>query len=342
MYVGNVSRHLIVFPDPNGPAALQNPANSSQTVRPFPDFGGTAYSNYAGKSSYNSLQTKLEKRMSNGLNFLATYTYSHALDDAPTPLGSTGDSGYRGALNILPIEADYSNSPFDTRHRVTFNGYYDLPWGTGRPHKFQSDILNEVVGGWSANLTFTAETGQPFTVGTNTTGPSGASAYALTVGNPFKAGGTPPPSNPNVTCAQKVKNKVNWYNPCAFANPPVGATISPGPNNGSYTTPQPGYAYPAYVTNTSDILTLLGGKRNSVYGPGYERINMSIFKSFPVWRETFVQFRADIFNVLNTPAYGQPSTANDNSNGGNITSPRSFQNFTPDARFIQFAAKYVF
>jgi hypothetical protein len=55
-----------------------------------------------------------------------------------------------------------------------------------------------------------------------------------------------------------------------------------------------------------------------------------------------LQFRTDIFNVLNTPAYGQPSVANNNSNGGQITTSRFFQSFTPDARFFQFSLKYVF
>jgi hypothetical protein len=69
---------------------------------------------------------------------------------------------------------------------------------------------------------------------------------------------------------------------------------------------------------------------------------MSIFKDFSTWREQQVEFRTDIFNVLNTPAYGQPSVTALNSNGGQITSPRSFQNYTPDARFFQFSLKYIF
>jgi hypothetical protein len=96
------------------------------------------------------------------------------------------------------------------------------------------------------------------------------------------------------------------------------------------------------VTNRAQVISYLGGVRNSVYGPGYERINMSMFKDFPTWREEYLEFRGDIFNVLNTPAYGEPSVTNLNTNGGQITSPRTFQNFTPDARFFQFALKYAF
>lgn len=189
-----MSRHLIVFPDPNNADALVNSADSSQPYRPFPDFGGTNYSSYTGVSNYNSLQAKLQKRMSNGLNFLATYTYAHSLDDAPTPLGSTGDGGYRNA-NLLPIGYDYSNSAWDTRHRLTLNAYYDLPFGKGRAHMNRGGIANEVAGGWSANLTFFAQTGNPFTVYPNNTDPSGGSTRAILIGNPFRAGGAPNATN---------------------------------------------------------------------------------------------------------------------------------------------------
>ncbi len=67
-----------------------------------------------------------------------------------------------------------------------------------------------------------------------------------------------------------------------------------------------------------------------------------MFKNFVVWREHYLQFRADVFNLLNHPSWGNPSTTNNNSNGGNITSTRSFQSNTPDARFFQLSLKYAF
>ena len=124
----------------------------------------------------------------------------------------------------------------------------------------------------------------------------------------------------------------NWYNPCAFSNPEsdnLGNTTAkysdgtPIPNTVS------GFAARPY----------LGGPRNQTYGPGYNRVDMSLFKDFHIFRESALQFRADVFNLLNTPAYGDPSTANVSSNGGNITSARYFQANTPDSRFFQFALK---
>jgi len=63
--------------------------------------------------------------------------------------------------------------------------------------------------------------------------------------------------------------------------------------------------------------------------------------SFPVFSEQSLQFRADAFNLLNTPAYGTPN-GSIGSNGGQITSARNFQPNTPDARFFQLALKYIF
>jgi hypothetical protein len=265
------------------------------------------------------------------------------MDDAPSALGSTGDAGYRNTA-LIPISDDYANSPWDTRHRFTLNGLYELPFGTGRRHLNRAGFANIAAGDWSTSLTFVAQTGNPFTVSPDIATASGGGSRAILIPNrdPYGAGGSPDPTNASVTCAQKTRNKVNWYNPCAFANPLPGSLISPGPNAGNPNQPQPGYAYPEYVTNSQLAQQFLGGRRNQIMGPGYERINLSVFKNFTTFREQQLQFRTDVFNLFNTPAYGDPSVASNSSNGGEITSPRFFQNFTPDARFFQFSLKYIF
>lgn len=340
-YVGSVGRHLFNVENENSAEALINPGNSSQLVQPFPQFAGDQFVAMSGVSTYNALQAKMEKRLSGGLSFLATYTWSHSMDDAPSALGATGDGGYRNT-NLVPIINDYANSPWDTRSRFTFNGLYQLPFGFGRPHLNSKGLADTVAGGWSTSLTFSAQSGNPFTVYPDITTAGGGGSRAILLRDPFAAGGQSDTSNPGVTCAAKTRNKINWYNPCAFANPPAGSLISPGANAGVSTQPQPGYVYPEYVRNTAEVLSLLGGRRNQITGPGYERINMSIFKDFSTLREQKAEFRTDIFNVLNTPAYGDPSVTSNNSNGGQITAPRFFQNNTPDARFVQFSFKYIF
>jgi hypothetical protein len=343
-YVGNVSRHLQTVDNPNGPNALVNPATSYIQATPFQHFGQSNQNLFTGVSNYHSLQTKLEKRTSKGLSFLSTYTYSHALDNSFSPL--TNAAGVPRNSNMIPLADEYTNSLFDIRHRFTINGSYELPYGRGRAHPLSSRFLDTVAGGWSASLTFTAQTGSPFSVtpdiATATPGPRGQ-ARTFLVGDAFSPGGTPNATNAGITCAAKTRTKTNWYNPCAFANPLPGSAISPGNGpDGSPYTPQAGYSYPKYVTGESNAIAFLGGRAYKVYGPGYQRINMSLFKNVTIWREHYVQLRADGFNIFNHPSWANPSILTNASNGGAITAPKSFQSNTPDARFYQLSAKFVF
>jgi len=323
-YVGNVSRHVELYYAPNTPPVLLAPGQSTLKYEAFPGLGGIGQDSYSGVGTYNSLQAKMEKRYANGLSFLSSYTWAHALDDASDAGGLQTGIGVRNEL-LIPIIDEFTNSAYDVRHRFTFNGNYALPFGKGRAYMNQIPrVVDLAVGGWSASLTFVAQTGTPFTVTPNISTAAGGSARALKVRDPFSPGGSPDPSNPTITCAPSTRNKTNWYNPCAFANPRAGNTI---------TTP---------ITDTATAFTYLGGTSNTIYGPGYNRANMSVFKSFATWREQSLQFRADAFNLLNHPSLGIPSFQGINSTGGGITGPKSLQSNTPDARFFQLALKYSF
>lgn len=346
-YVGNVSRHLQVFPDPNNSLALENPSNSTQDARPLPDFGGSQYTAYIGMSDYHSLQAKLEKRMAKGYNLLATYTWSHSLDDAPTPLGTTGDGGYRQS-NLIPINMDYSNTGYDTRQRFTFNALYELPFGKGRAYANQSRLADTTIGGWSANATFVAQTGNPFSVtptGGFKTAAGAGTTYALKTANPFATGGS------GSNCATKTHTRTTWFNPCSFENPWDSGDATAGnshyiPKNSSDPNTPTGDTTPVYATGLTSALGYLGGKRDTVEGPGYERVNMSVFKTFTVYHEQQLEFRTDVFNLFNTPSLADPSNNGSKPNitiqGAAITGPKSLQTYAPDSRFFQLALSYRF
>jgi hypothetical protein len=350
-YVGTASRHLPIGLNTNSTAVLL-PSGTTQAFLPFPDFGASNDFYYVGISKYNSLQAKLEKRFTHGLNFSANYTWSHSLDDAANPLGG-GISGYRD-INLIPIRDELTNSGIDVRHRFTFNGFYALPVGRGQAFLSHAPAgVDSLLGGWSTNLTYQLQTGQPFTVGTaNQTNVTGGSANAILIGNPFAPGGTPNPTNPSITCPTSVRNKKNWFNPCAFANPlpttneltpfKAGTTTSICPDPTVACEPQT-YQYPTYVTDEATAKLFLGGRGDQIYGPPIQRMDMSIFKHFKTYEAEFVELRADCFNVLNTPIYAIPSTTSIvGPSSGVITGARSLQNFTPNSRFFQLSAKYVF
>jgi hypothetical protein len=121
-----------------------------------------------------------------------------------------------------------------------------------------------------------------------------------------------------------VKNRANWYNPCAFADPPLASAVT------------------APITGAANILPYLGSPRSQISGPGYERIDMTVTKNFPTFEGQYFQFRADVFNLFNTPTWGVPSNTSTSSLGGQITGNQFLGNYTPDPRFFQLAGKYYF
>lgn len=329
-YVGNGSRHLpSTFGDGNRSMALLASGQNTVPDQPFPNLGAITYVSNIGHSTYNSLQAKLEKRMSRSLSFLATYTWSHAQDDSQDPLNN--GTGYRN-INIVPESMEFTNSTMDVRQRFSFNAYYELPFGVGRAWITHRGVLDTLLGGWSTNLTFVAQTGQPFSVTPNNTAPAGAwNRYAYIDRDPYVSGGSPDTRNGvnAITCAPHTKSRANWYNPCAFGNPVPGNAAG-------------GLTATSKITTLAQGLPYLGGPSNQMYGPGYNRVNMSLFKNFYIFHQQHLELRADAFNLLNHPTWANPNLQGINATGGQITATKTLMQNSPDARFFQLSAKYVF
>jgi len=339
-YVGGVTHHLYVeYPSLNSPLALSYPGDNMRNYEPFPTLGGINYEQAIGTISYNSLQAKLQKRYVNGMSFLASYTLAHSLDNSQSDLADNQDYGYR-APGILPISDEKRNSAFDVRQRFSFDGTYALPFGVGRRYLTHSGFANQIAGGWSGTLVFQDQTGNPFSLYSDISTANGLdNAGPLVKRNP-RAGGGDPSLNDGLpagyTCPAHVGGVKQWYNPCAFANPRLGSDIAaPG-------TMPTGNEIVGPVTDPATVLQFAGGPLLSVYGPPLAQFNMSIFKNFTTWHEQNLQFRTDVFNLLNTPWFAVPSYSGDGAYGGQITSTRETGSFTPDPRFFQFAMKYQF
>jgi hypothetical protein len=184
--------------------------------------------------------------------------------------------------------------------------------------------MNYLVGGWSSTALFRTQDGTPFAVGSNTPTVNGAGANPYLIASRFAAGGSPNATNPTITCPGKVRTLANWYNPCSFADPPLGNTVT------------------APIIGAASILAYLGGPRSQISGPGFERVDMTVTKNFHTFEKQYLQFRADAFNLFNTPSWGTPSNTGTGSLGGQITGNRSLGSYTPDPRFFQLALKYYF
>jgi hypothetical protein len=167
-YVGNASHKLDgpneninMIPLVNG----RGPTQQSQTARPFPQFGNVAVDSPSwGNSTYNALNLKLEKRYSNGLNFLMNYTWSKFLDDVAALNEFAGGVGTSGYTHIQLRSLDKSLSGNDIPQRFVVSSVYELPFGADRRWKPKNHILDQIAGGWGLGLFAEIRAGAPYGV----------------------------------------------------------------------------------------------------------------------------------------------------------------------------------
>ena len=124
--------------------------------RPNPLYGQNLMVSNDNYSNYNAFQLELQKRFTRDFSGQLAYTYGKALDT-----GSDATNLGAGDTNITGPNDDfaYGYSRFDTRHRVTLLGSYDLPFFRG-----QRDLTGQLLGGWKVAATFRYASGTPFTV----------------------------------------------------------------------------------------------------------------------------------------------------------------------------------
>ena len=332
-YVNSSARHLETFPGSNNVTQILPASATAQNFVQFPDFSrGGSYAATQGNSSYNALQTRVEKQFGGGLSFLFAYTWSKTLSDAGDLLN--GGVGYQYRAPSVPgfgIKGDYSLASFDIRNVFHFSGSYDLPFGRGK--KFASNasgITNVIIGGWSVNTIMTFQGGQPITLRC----PSGTAAGLNC--NVIRIKGV----DPKLGIYTDSQGKPNWIgNRAAFTQPCIlDSTGQPTPNTPTGCVPLTG-------------LGALGGYGTTIPGPGFNRVDFSIFKNFSIKERYTLQFRTEIFNIANHPTFNAPSFGGNgvvavggsgnysSSNFGEIGSTR---NAPYDARQIQFALKFLF
>ncbi|MGA9799058.1 MAG: carboxypeptidase regulatory-like domain-containing protein [Terriglobales bacterium] len=253
-------------------------------------------------SSYNALETSLRKRFSHGISFLASYTYSHSIDDASSfnmtgsaakPVAGENDL----AQNPFDVAAERGRSLFDARHRFVLSYQWSLPWWRENKGWYQ-----RVLGNWQVNGIVTAMSGTPFTVFD---------------GNDFSVQGSAPEisgffsNRPNVVGNPNDGPKTTsaWLNPNAFRR------ITQDPNS------------PVQQFGTAG--------RNIAVGPGYTDWDFSLFKNIRVGESKDVQFRAEFFNILNHTNFRLPDSDMNSPTFNQILEAQP-------PRLIQFALKFNF
>ena len=349
-YVYTHAANLQVGPGDNRPSQLL-PANLSLTGNrnlpvsasnpsyvPFRDFAtGGSYQVNQGSSIYNGLQTKLEQRLSNGAYFLLTYTWSKTLTDANDLLNGGSNAGFRAPyIPGAGLNFDWGPAAFDIRNVLHFSGGYELPFGKGKKYLANSRLKDAVFGGYSLNYLVTLQGGQPITIGCPTATTTGTGCYSLRV----------PGQNPQTGVQLKTVNGTLkpffLNNPAAFQQPCLlGGTAAnpvPIPNSPVGCIPLTG-------------LAALGGQQGTVPGPGFHRVDFSLFKDFTFTERYRLQFRTEFFNILNHPNFTAPGFGGNgvvaignslNFNSSTFGEIGSTRDAPYDPRQIQFALKLYY
>lgn len=154
---------LGISPPFSGFEALYGPGTIAQALRPFPQYqtiNTDCCLENLGQSSYNALLTKVERRFHNGLNLLASYTFSKTLTDADSalPIFASFSSGIQNSYN-LKQEKSYSIQ--DIPHTFVLSYIYELPFGKGKKLLSQGGAIDKVVGGWQIGGVQRYQSGQP-------------------------------------------------------------------------------------------------------------------------------------------------------------------------------------
>jgi hypothetical protein len=195
-YVGTKGTKLAQVYNMNRVPYGADPNNSASKL--FPTLGDVVVENTNGSSIYHALQTQLERRFSHGLQFTASYTWAHAIDDAVDAL----DRGPANLVDFRNLQLERGNSSQDIRQRFVFSSVAELPFGKGRTWATNMPAVAEaVLGGWQVNPIVTLQTGLPFDLTNND-----RSRLDL-VGDPKGISGFDPGAN-----------QPFFINPAAFAN----------------------------------------------------------------------------------------------------------------------------
>jgi hypothetical protein len=286
-YVGSHGYHELIGVDANAPAPVVCPASpcpatlptgvpvpagtlfiALKTPKPNAKIANTWTWFSEGTSSYNSLQVDLKRRFSKGLTLRGVYTWSRALDDGDS-LNATATANAPGLVsNPYDIKADWGLATYDVRNIGVITASYQLPFGRGRRFlSGEGGVLGHTVGAWTVNSIVTAQSGFPFTP---------QLGY-----NPSNDGDTRNPVraflNPSFTGPVVLGNPKQWFDPNAFVAPP----------------------------NNSGFFGNVG--RDTYIGPGLATWDFSVLKETHIAEGLNLQFRAEIFNLLNRANFNTPN-----------------------------------
>jgi hypothetical protein len=325
-YFGSKGTHLRLTRNLN-----QTFLNSAlNPVRPFPTLSASSpiapgatllnitFREGTGVSNYNALWVTATKRLSRGLQFNASYTWSKSIDyNSQSSQGVTLQDSYN-------LRGDRGLSDFDARHRFVVNGLYELPFHG-----------NQLVSGWQLSFITQSQSGNPVT---------------LLAGNAGAIGAIPAANANSLTGLATLRPDAGATIISSTAAAPGVIGVQWFPN--LVCDPRPGGSCPAGSVAILPI-AFTGGKsifhfgnlgRNVVIGPRFNNTDFSVIKRTKIGENQLIEFRAEFFDLFNHANFGQPGrTAQVGSTSfGVITNTRFPTGDSGSSRQVQFALKYKF
>jgi hypothetical protein len=315
-----------------------NAGNPPNTINP--EFGSVRGMFYDGRSYFNALEMQLAKRMSHGFQVQGTYTWSKSVDTSSATVAGDAFGNSISSLNYFDLRLTRGLSDFNVGRTLVLNGTWNVPSAKSfaGPARWLTD-------GWELGLIFTVSDGVPFTATWGTGGdPAGTlSSDDFAYPNRLSGAGCSTLTNPG--------NPSNYIKTQCFAVPTApspaffNANCDPAPPTVGGPPPLP-----------MQCFNLRGNAgRNIMIGPGITNLDFSVFKNNHIKRisETFnVQFRLEMFNIMNHPNFAPPGPGDGNTDifdaTGTSLAPTSggpagvLLRTTIPERQIQFALKFIF
>ena len=239
-----------------------------QTRRPYLDFNQMLFTSPDSNSSYNSLQTKITKRFSNGMSLLVSHTFAKSIDDNEGDEGFGGGQGNGNPQDDNRRWLDRARAVNDARNRLVISYIWELPVGKGRKLMDTGGVANAILGGWQASGITQFQSGFPFTVRSKDYSNSGSN-------NP----------RPDRTCFGNGPKTINeWFDTSCFTVTALQADQLAG------------------------NFRFGNSGRNVLSGPGLNNWDFKLMKRFQITERFNTEFRFELYNMWNHADFGYPGT----------------------------------
>lgn len=278
---------------------IDGQVNAGNFFRPNPQFGQIFFQDSGGDSYYHGLFTAVRRRFEQGLDLSFSYTFSKSIDDMSIdPTGASTGGGLSSTNSRTPTDIhnwrlDRALSDFNNAHVLLANLLYELPIGKGkRVASSAPGWANQIIGGWSFTGIFTYQSGEPYSITSGSFTGNGAHVSFAQVRGPLDKGHT--------QFVNGVEGPVMYNVGQLITNP-----ADPNYNCVSVTGTQTFFCIPPPGQQ--------GNGRNIVQGPNFWNLDSGLLKDFGLTERIKLQFRAEVFNVLNHANWENPRNATSGS-----------------------------